>query len=89
MNWDLIVLLAGLSFGALLIWVLINYLFIEVKWGDKVTMILVITVLLANITYLSWELILDGYWIVVPGVFITGFMLIAQVWLLKPTTKAE
>ena len=52
-------------------------------------MIVVIIVLLANLILLSWELVREGYWIVVPGLFITGFMLVAQIWLFQPTKSEE
>ena len=89
MDWSTILLIGGLSFGALLIWVIVNYLFLEKDWGDKMSLVLVIIVLLGNLVYLSWELVKDGYWIVVPGLFITGFMIIAQIWLFQPTKSDE
>ncbi len=87
MDWSTVFLIGGLSFGALLVWVMINYLFLEKEWGDKLTMVLVVTVMLGNMFFLSWELILEGYWIIIPGLFITSFMLVAQIWLLQPTKK--
>ena len=89
MDWAIILLLAGLSFGALLVWVIVNYLFLEKDWGDKITMILVVFVLLGNLAFLSWGLILEGNWIVVPGLFIIGFMVIAQIWLFQPSAEKE
>ncbi|MHA1912214.1 MAG: hypothetical protein ACTSYA_11010 [Candidatus Kariarchaeaceae archaeon] len=89
MDWTTILFFAGLSFGALLVWVIINYLFLEKDWGDKITITLVVFVLLGNLVLLSWELILEGYLIVVPGLFIIGFMLVAQIWLLQPTPEKE
>jgi hypothetical protein len=89
MEWSTIFFYAGLSFGVLLVWVMINYLFLDKDWGDKITMVLIIVVLLGNLVLLSWELTLEGYWIVVPGLFIIGFMVIAQIWLLQPNTEVK
>jgi len=89
MDWTTVFLIAGVSFGALLVWIIINYLFLENDWGDKITIILIVIVLLGNIVFLSWELISEGYWIVVPGLFIVMIMLIAQIWLLQPSTAKE
>ncbi|MCG3217473.1 MAG: hypothetical protein KAR35_00620 [Candidatus Heimdallarchaeota archaeon] len=89
MDWTTVFLIAGVSFGLLLAWVIINYIFLEKDWGDKITLILIVIVLLSNIVFLSKELISEGYWIVVPGLFIVAIMLIAQIWLLQPSTAKE
>jgi len=89
MDWSIILSVAGFSFGALLIWILTNFIFLEKDWGDKITMILVVIVLLGNLVFLSWELILEGYLLVVPGLFIVGAMIVVQIWLFQPVKNDD